>query len=101
MAAYIKVAEVGDIPNHSGRRYDVADRQIALFHLDDNYYAIDNLCSHAGGPLADGSLEGTRVTCPWHAWEYDLTNGACLTNPNATQAYYPVKIDGNDILVAV
>jgi len=48
-----------------------AAARLAVFNVDGVYYAIDNTCSHRGGPLGEGDLEGTVVACPWHAWRWD------------------------------
>ncbi|MDP3767294.1 MAG: nitrite reductase (NAD(P)H) small subunit [Dehalococcoidia bacterium] len=53
------------------------------------------------GPLAEGSLSGATVACPWHGWEYDVKTGACQTDPAITLTSYPVKLEGDDILVSV
>lgn len=96
-----KAAKKGEIAEGEGRVIEIGDEQIALFNVGGTFYAIDNLCQHAGGPLGEGTLAGTTVTCPWHQWEYNVTNGACFTNPNVTQKSYPVKIEGDDILIEI
>ncbi len=101
MASFIKVAVSADIPDGTGTTVDVAGRQIALFNAGGKFYAIDNTCKHRGGPLGEGELDGTRVTCPWHGWEYDITTGANLDDPAVKVGCYPVKVEGDDILVEV
>ena len=75
MAGFIKVAKVADLPEGSGKLIEAGGKQIALFNAGGKFFAIDNACKHRGGPLAEGELEGTTVTCPWHGWEYDVTTG--------------------------
>ena len=99
MSNFVKVATKSDIAPGSGIRVEVNGKEIALFNVDGNFYAMDNTCSHRGGPLSEGSLEENVVACPWHGWQYDVTNGACLTNPAVQQNKYEVKIQGDDILV--
>ena len=72
---------------------------IALFNCGGKFYATANTCIHRGGPLGEGLLEGTTVVCPWHGWEFDVASGACITNPKAKISTYPVKVEGNDLLV--
>ena len=48
-------------------------RVIALFNVDGTFYALDGVCPHQGGPLGQGTLEGCIVTCPWHGWQFDVT----------------------------
>jgi nitrite reductase (NADH) small subunit len=72
---------------------------IAVANVGGTYYACSNTCAHAGGPLGEGSLDGTTVTCPYHGWQYDLRDGACKTTPSAKVAVYPVQIVGDAVCV--
>ncbi len=72
---------------------------IAVANVGGTYYACSNTCAHAGGPLGEGSLDGSVVTCPYHGWQYDLTDGHCTTNANAKVAVYPVQIVGDAVCV--
>jgi nitrite reductase (NADH) small subunit len=94
-----KVASRTDIAEGTGKTVDVAGKKIALFNIGGKFYAIDNECKHRKGPLGEGTLEGTTVACPWHGWEYDVTSGANLDDPNITLGCYPVKLEGDDILI--
>ncbi len=64
MPEYVKVAVTDDIPPSQGKLVEVQGKKIALFNLEGKYYAIDNPCTHRGGPLSEGELEGDEVTCP-------------------------------------
>ncbi|MEW5975010.1 MAG: Rieske 2Fe-2S domain-containing protein [Acidobacteriota bacterium] len=99
MAEFVSVARRGDIAEGQGKSFEVSGKTIALFCINGTFYAIDNTCVHRGGPLAEGQLEGTLITCPWHRWQYEVTTGACRTNPNARVSSYPVRVDGDDIQV--
>ena len=92
-----KVAKVSEIPNGTGKTFDIDGKNIAIFNLDDKLIAIDNVCKHKGGSLGDGELDGNTVTCPLHGWQYNVTNGECLTNPNVKLDSYDVKVDGDTI----
>ncbi|MDP2305288.1 MAG: Rieske 2Fe-2S domain-containing protein [Pseudomonadota bacterium] len=72
---------------------------IAVANVDGAYYAISNTCAHAAGPLGEGSLEGTIVTCPYHGWQYDVRDGACKTHANTKVSTYPVQVVGNAVCV--
>jgi nitrite reductase/ring-hydroxylating ferredoxin subunit len=74
---------------------------IAVANVGGSYYAISNTCAHAGGPLGEGSLEGTTVTCPYHGWQYDLRDGVCKTHPNAKVSTFPVQVVGNAVCVQI
>jgi nitrite reductase (NADH) small subunit len=91
----------GDVPEGEGRLVEAGGRSLAVFNLEGRYYAIDNTCPHRGGPLADGDLDGRVVTCPWHAWRWDVTTGANVNNPAVRVACYPVRIEGAEIVVDV
>ena len=101
MGNFVKVADVSEIPKGSGKAVEVAGKTIAVFNCDGAFYATDNTCLHQGGPLAEGMLNGTSVSCPWHGWEYDVTSGACAMDPSLSLQTFPVKVEGNDILVSV
>ncbi|TMB18303.1 MAG: Rieske 2Fe-2S domain-containing protein [Deltaproteobacteria bacterium] len=101
MANFVKVAEVGDVPPGTGKCVEADGKQIALFNVASAFHAIDNTCLHRGGPLGEGELEGTVVTCPWHGWQYDVTTGANLDDDTVRVARYEVKLEGGSILVGV
>ena len=99
--AGVKVAKASEIPSGTGKVVEAGGKPIAVFNCDGTFYAIDNTCAHRGGPLGEGSLAGTTVTCPWHGWEYDVKTGACQVDPAITLKSYPVTLEGDDILVSV
>jgi len=101
MANFVEVAEVGDVPPGTGKCVEADGKQIALFNVAGAFHAIDNTCLHRGGPLGEGELEGTVVTCPWHGWQYDVTTGANLDDDTVRVARYEVKLEGGSILVGV
>lgn len=72
---------------------------IAVANVDGAYFAISNTCAHADGPLGEGSLSGSIVTCPYHGWQYDVRDGACKTHANAKVSTYPVQVVGNAVCV--
>lgn len=101
MSDFIKVASKSDVSPGSGIKVEVNGKEVALFNCDGSFYAMDDTCLHRGGPLSEGSLEDKVVTCPWHGWQYDVTSGACLTNPSVSQNQYQIKVEGDDILISV
>ena len=78
---------------------DLEGNPIALFNVGGSFYAIDNTCKHAEGPLGEGELDQAQVTCPLHGWQYDVTTGACATDTSVSQKKYNVKVEGDDILM--
>lgn len=101
MATFVRVATVGEIPPGTGRTVEVEGRRIAVFNVDGTFHAIDDACGHKGGPLGEGELDGCVVTCPWHGWTYDVTTGVSPDDPDAVVARYDVKVEGDDLLVAL
>ena len=101
MPTLTKVAKTSDIPSGSGKVVEVGGKTIAVFNCDGTFYATDNTCKHRGGPLGEGSLSGTTVTCPWHGWEYDVTSGACQMDPSITVQTFDVKVEGDDLLISI
>ena len=96
-----KVAKRSEIPAGTGKVVEVEGKAIAVFNCDGSFYAIENTCKHRGGPLGEGTLSGTSVTCPWHGWEYDVTSGACSMDDAIKNQTFPVKVEGDDILVSI
>ena len=100
MTEFVKVAKIGEITAGEARAVEAAGKRIALFNVNGTFYAIDDTCTHRGGPLSDGMVEGTEVTCPWHGAIFDVTTGSVL-GPPAPQdvTHYPVRVEGEDIEV--
>jgi len=82
--------------------FDLEGQRIALFNVEGTYYAIGDSCTHRGGPLSEGEVQGTKVTCPWHGADFDLKTGAVL-GPPAQKGVpsYKVVVESDDIKVEV
>ncbi|MFY9794234.1 MAG: non-heme iron oxygenase ferredoxin subunit [Candidatus Nitrosopolaris sp.] len=97
---FIKVAETKDIRSTKMKAVEVAGENICLINVEGKYYAIGNVCTHEGGPLAEGTLEGYEVECPWHGSKFDIRTGKVTRPPaNEPESTYEVKVEGNDVLV--
>jgi 3-phenylpropionate/trans-cinnamate dioxygenase ferredoxin subunit len=70
---WIEVAQVGQFPATGMKSFSVGDKDVLIASYEGKYYALDNICPHAGGHLSDGVLEGSRVTCPMHGSKFDIT----------------------------
>ena len=102
MGEFIKVAKAGEIAPGRAKCVELNDREIALFNIDGAFHAIDNTCTHVGGPLSEGELAGTQVTCPWHGGVFDVTTGQVLgPPPGKNVARYNTRLSGDDIEVEV
>jgi nitrite reductase/ring-hydroxylating ferredoxin subunit len=97
---FVKAAESKDIAPSSMKAVDVAGEKVCIINIEGNYYAIGNVCTHVGGPLDEGTLEGYEVECPWHGSKFDVRTGE-PTKPPARQSVptYEVMLEGNNILV--
>jgi nitrite reductase/ring-hydroxylating ferredoxin subunit len=95
------VARADEISSGTGRQVFVRGRAVAVFNVDGTFYAIDGTCLHRGGPVGDGDLEGTIVTCPWHGFQYDVTTGRNVMDPDIGLEPYEVEVRDGVVNVAV
>ena len=100
MTEFVKVAKTGEIAPGEARAVEAAGKRIALFNVGGTFYAIDDACTHRGGPLSEGMVLGTEVTCPWHGAIFDVSTGSVLGPPAPRDlAHYAVRVKGEDIEV--
>ncbi|HSB78997.1 MAG TPA: Rieske 2Fe-2S domain-containing protein [Candidatus Methylomirabilis sp.] len=95
----VRVAACSELLPGQGRVVRAAGLEIALFNVGGSFYGIGNTCRHRGGPLGEGSLEGSVVTCPWHGWEYDVTTGVSRVNPAMRVPVYQTEVKGDDVFI--
>ena len=96
-----RAAKVSEIPAGSIRQVQVAGKIVAVANVGGVFYAINGTCLHRGGPLGEGQLEGKVVTCPWHGWQFDVTTGKAVMNPNAGVGCLRTEVQGDDVFVEV
>jgi len=103
MAKFIKAGVVSDIPSGSIKSFVVEGKNIAIAHLDGEFFAISDMCSHAQCSLGnEGFVEGKEVVCGCHGSKFDIASGKVLSLPATTDiATYQVKIEGDAILVSL
>lgn len=101
MPRFVDVAAMHEIPEGRGRAYAVEGQMIAIFNDSGTFRAIDDFCPHMGASLAEGWLEKGCVACPWHAWRFQLSDGAWLDNPKMKASVYPVRVVDNRIEVEI
>ena len=100
MSRLAKVATLSALPPGTGRQVHVEDRVVAIFNVGGTIHAIGGSCTHRGGPLGEGRLDGSIVTCPWHGSRFEVTTGAVLSPPAARSAeVYRVSVDRDTIVV--
>lgn len=101
MPDFITVCKEADLPAGTARKVQVAGKDIAIYNIAGKFYATQQECLHRQGPLDEGELKNTTVTCPWHGWQYDVTTGESLFNRAQKLQTYAVKVEGGEIKVAV
>ena len=100
MAGFTTVAKTSELQSGSAKLVEVSGKRIALFNVEGKFYAIDDTCTHRGGPLSEGELNGNTVTCPWHHATFDVTTGQA-TGPPAQKGVqaYKVQVEGSDVKI--
>jgi nitrite reductase (NADH) small subunit len=102
MSTYTKIAVPGDLPAAGeAKEFPCGDKVICIVNVNGTFSALDNLCLHRGGPVGQGSVDGGKVACPWHGWQWDPVTGEAGHNPAAKLAVYRLKIEGGDVLVEI
>jgi len=101
MSDFIKVATVDEIPVNGSKLVEVDDVRVALFNLNGEFYAIEDICTHDGGPLVEGTIvNGCEVKCPRHGARFDIRTGAAISFPAfEPTASYAVRVEGNDVWI--
>jgi nitrite reductase (NADH) small subunit len=96
------VCLAAEVPEATSREFLVNARVLAVFqHAQDQWCAMDGMCAHQGGPIAQGKLDGTCVTCPWHGWQYDITNGRNVLTGKQMLDCFEIERRGEEIWVRI
>jgi len=96
----MKIAQMSDLSADKPLRASLGSDKILVFLVDGAPVVTPARCPHAHGPLHEGEICGTVLTCPWHGWSFDLTTGACEEDPDLFLKRYDVRIEGDDVLAA-
>ena len=100
MSDFIRVCKVADIPDPGKEIFEVKGRFIVVFHVDGRFYALDDCCTHDGGPLGEGTLEGFAIICPRHGAKFDIRDGRVLAMPAVSDTpTYEIKVNDDDVYV--
>ena len=99
MPKYISVGRVEDYPPGKGSHIFVHGEPIALFQVDGNFFAINYVCPHMGGPLGEGMLNGFVVNCPWHNWTFDIRTGLADYAGGHSVSAYEVLVENGEIKI--
>jgi len=98
---WIRIGAVSDVPAGECRVYEAGENRVAVFNVEGALHAIDNSCMHRGGPLNEGMIEGSIVTCPWHHWSYDVRTGKTTMSEDLSVKKYPIEVRGEDLFIDV
>lgn len=102
MAEYVRIGSRSEMPaKDEAREFVAGGRVICVANVGGTLSAMDNVCAHRGGPLGQGFVKSGKLVCPWHGWEFDPATGAASHNPAARVPVYPLKIEGDDVLVLI
>ena len=96
-----KICLLSELPEAKGREILVDGRIVAMFRRDNEVHALDGICAHQGGPISQGYLDNKCVTCPWHGWQYDISNGKNLLTGKRMLDCFPVEIRGDEVWLDV
>lgn len=100
--AFQEVCREGELPRGRCRVAVVDGRKVAIYHVEDGFFATDNACPHRGGPLAEGDLIGREIVCPWHLWSFDVATGVNPGSPEGNEirvCTHDVKVENGVVMV--
>jgi len=102
MSDFVRVCKVSEIPDPGRAVFEVGERFVVVFHLDGEFHALEDCCTHDGGPLGEGDIDGFQIICPRHGARFDIRTGQAMAMPavNATPSH-EVKIEGGDVFVKI
>jgi NAD(P)H-dependent nitrite reductase small subunit len=97
---YIETAlKLENVPIGESRCVQLGDAQVGIFHETEGLFALDNYCPHRSAPMHEGFVKDGVVTCPWHQWQFRLTDGVCLNIPKVRTATYPLEVRNGAIWI--
>ena len=96
---FVVVGHVADFAPGQGKMVVVNGRHVALFRLGEEFYALDNMCLHRGGPLCEGFIDSDVVTCPWHGWSYEIKTGTMVQDPRVGVNKHEVKVEKDAVSI--
>jgi 3-phenylpropionate/trans-cinnamate dioxygenase ferredoxin component len=102
MAEFVRVCKTSDIPDPGKAVFEIDECFVVVFHLDGEFHALDDRCTHDGGPLGEGIIEGFQIICPRHGARFDIRTGAAMTMPAVRGTpCHEVKIEGDELFVRI
>jgi nitrite reductase (NADH) small subunit len=100
--AYIKIATETELPAPGeAKEFEIAGKTICVANVNGTVTAIENVCLHMGGPLGQGYVDGEKIVCPWHGWEYNAKTGELFDDAKSKLDVYPIKVENGEVLVDI
>src|SRR5581483_1794891 len=100
MSEFVKLTTQSELPPEGeAREFAFGDKTICIANINGEITAMDNVCLHRGGPIGQGVIEGNKVVCPWHGWEWDAKSGEASHNPKAKLAIYNLEIKDGEVRI--
>lgn len=98
--SYTRMTTESELPRAGeAKEFEIAGKTLCIANVNGTMCATDNVCLHEGGPLGQGYVDGGKIVCPWHGWEYDAMTGQVGHDPNSKVDVYPIKIENGEVLV--
>jgi len=102
MPAFVKLGAPSALPAEGeAKEFSCGGKVVCVANIDGSITAMDNVCLHRGGPLGQGVIEGSKVVCPWHGWQFDPLTGEASHNPNARVALYALKLEDGEVMIEI
>lgn len=99
MPDFLPAIAVDQLPPGRAAEVVVNGQAIAVFNVNGTFHALSGRCPHRGGPLGEGFLDGSQVSCPWHNYTFDVTTGENVVSPDLTVSRYEVKVENGQVYV--
>jgi nitrite reductase/ring-hydroxylating ferredoxin subunit len=101
MSDFVRVMTVSDLPSGQAAEVTVGGEMLALVNVGGTFHAVSNRCPHRGGPLGQGFVDGSEVSCPWHNWTFDVTTGENTASRDMRVPCHEVKVEDEQVLVRI
>ena len=102
MSGWVRLCSETELPaDGKAKEFSVHGLTLCVAKLRGKPFALDNVCPHRGGPLAEGTIEHGKVVCPWHQWEFNLITGVSTHSQSAKVATYELQLQGSEVMVKI
>lgn len=99
--AWHRIAGIAECPPGNCLEAVAGERVVALFNVNGNFFALDGICPHQGGPLGQGELSGCIATCPWHGWQFDVRTGQHQLSRSVAQPRFDTKVEAGEVWIEI